>query len=228
MKDEITGITGVFLYLPYLIYQVAVFLKNLSFKLGLEKAEKVDALVISIGGITFGGSGKTPATIFLADKCEKSHQAAVISRGYRRTTKGLVLISDGRKIAVSPSESGDELYMIAKRCRSTVVIADEARVEGCRIAVKNYNRNTIILDDCFQHRHIHRDVDVVLLEPEVVFHPARFFLREPFSSIKRADVILILDAHPDDQEKLIGKIRRKTCRFYCQYSQCPREAWPLA
>ena len=213
MTGQIKGLGGLLLYPPYLLYRSGVFLKNTSFSSGLQKPVRPGAHIVSAGGLSFGGSGKTPMAIHLAETASKlqrkGKKTAVISRGYGRASRGFVIVSDGKKIQVSPAEAGDELYVLAKRSPSTVVIADENRVRGAEFAIQSFGCGTIILDDCFQHRQIGRDIDIVMLEPETILNPGGYFLRERLPALKRADYIVVLDA----EVSLRGKLERNIKKY---------------
>ena len=199
------------LYPFYLIFRFLVIIRNKTFDWGWVKQEKYSARVISIGGISFGGAGKTPMTIFLAETAGKNRKilgkTAVISRGFGRSSKGMVVVSDSGKIKVSVKEAGDELYLLAKRCPKTVVAADAIRFEGAEYAIKQ-GCKTILLDDCFQHRFIHRDIDIVMLEPETVLRPHRYFQRESLKSLKRATAIVILEAAIAKREEITRRLSK--------------------
>jgi len=188
-----------------------MFLRNWIFDLEWMKPLRFPARVISIGGISFGGAGKTPMTIFLAETAEKQRntlgQTAVISRGYRRTSRGLVIVSDGKKIKASAAEAGDELFLTAKRCPKTLAAADETRLKGVEYAIQA-GCQMILLDDSFQHRGIGREVDIVMLEEEAVLHPHRSFKRETLKSLKRASAIVILEAAIDKREVINRKLSK--------------------
>lgn len=214
MTGKIKGLGGLLLYPPYILYRGGVFLKNSSFSLGLDKPSEIEAHVISAGGISFGGSGKTPMTIHLAETAQQINKiprkTAVVSRGYGRSSQGSVIVSDGRNILSHPAEAGDELYVLAKRAPSTVVIADENRVRGAEFAVRSFGCETVILDDCFQHRYIGRNIDLVMLEPEIILHPNRYFLRENPTALKRAGYVVILDTDVTRRDKISRKLAKYT------------------
>lgn len=215
MTGEITGFSRIILYPSYMLYRAGVALKNLSFDLKLDKPVKFPAHVISVGGISFGGAGKTPMTIHLAETFAalepKIGRTAVISRGYLRKSKGLVVVSAGKgQVLVSPEEAGDELYVLAKRAPTVTVIADETRVSAAKMAVENYECKNIILDDCFQHRHIARNLDIVMTEPEAVLNPHKYYMRESPHAIKRANIVVLLDTPPAERPLVEEHLRRYT------------------
>ena len=178
------------------LYGGVVCLRNACYDLGLLQIESVPAKVVSVGNITAGGTGKTPVVEsivrhFLGLKA----RVAVISRGYRRLSRGTVVVSDGRTILSTPEASGDEPFQIARKFPEAVVVVDEKRVRGARHAVSNYRAEVIILDDGFQHRSLRRDLEIVLIDVEQPLFPSWMLpaglRREPVGSLKRADVVVL-------------------------------------
>jgi len=175
---------------------------------GIYRINNFDLNVISVGGITFGGAGKSPMTMYLASKAAETEstigKTAIVSRGYRRSGRGFLIVSDGKKVLSSVQQSGDELYMMAKRLPSTVVIADEKRYRGVNGAVEMFDVKNIILDDGFQHRSLGRNTDIVMLEPGILLDHSISFKRETLDALKRATAAVILDA--DEKEPLREKL----------------------
>jgi tetraacyldisaccharide 4'-kinase len=185
--------------------------RNWLYDIGLFKTYRVPSKVISIGGISFGGAGKTPMAILVAKTLmqkEPSRRIAIISRGYRRKSRGTKVVSDGYNITASVREAGDELFLIAKNVPGVIAIADENRLRGARCAIEKFSANAIILDDAFQHRSLYRDLNIVLIEPEIALKPGTYFLREQLPSLKRADIVVILDAEEDSQDTITNILKQ--------------------
>lgn len=150
--------------------------------------------VISIGNITVGGTGKTPAVEFLAKHLiERGKTVAILSRGYRRKRRGTVLVTDGKNLLVNSGDSGDEPYLLAKTLSNVPILVEKNRVKGGRFLEKNFPVDYILLDDAFQHRKVHRDLNIVLIDSTIGFGnqvtlPGGI-LRERLSGLKRADMI---------------------------------------
>ncbi|MHB9041205.1 MAG: tetraacyldisaccharide 4'-kinase, partial [Melioribacteraceae bacterium] len=162
-------------------------------------AAKVDAKIISVGNLTVGGSGKTPATMMIAKKLkEKNRKVGLLSRGYGRSSIGYVYVSDGNSINTSVDKCGDEMYFMSEELKVPAAVA-EHRVDGAKQFIKDSNVDTIILDDAFQHRWIYRNVDVVIIDQRFLDKDGQIeqyllplgSMREPFESLKRADIIII-------------------------------------
>jgi len=186
--------------LPFsLIYFIIISLRKILYKLDILKSHEIQALVISVGNNTTGGTGKTPLCIFLIDLLlSLDKKICLISRGYKRSSKGLVVGFDGDNPDVIEN-TGDELMMIINRFSSFTgrffVLADNNRVRAANYAVKKFKPDIIILDDAFQHLSIKRDIDILIRDcdsdgfTDKLLLPAGN-LREPSSSFGRADIII--------------------------------------
>ncbi|MDA0987368.1 MAG: tetraacyldisaccharide 4'-kinase [Bacteroidetes bacterium] len=179
------------------IYWIVIYLRNLFFDFGLFTQKKINVPVISIGNITVGGSGKTPtveAIIKLLNS--KNLNVAVISRGYKRNSSGLKIVSDGISILSSSQNSGDEPFQIAKKFPTTIVAVDEKRVRAANYITNKYKIDIIILDDAFQHRWIKRDLNIVLFNESILNKPKLLLpageYRESLNSLKRSDAIFVI------------------------------------
>lgn len=188
-----------FLLLPAVpAYWAIVKLRNWLFDKDILKSERVNAIVVSVGNLTVGGSGKTPLTIFLAGFLkEMNRKVGVLSRGYGRSTKGYLTVSYGKELEVSVSEAGDEIYQTVLECNIPAAVC-EKRVYGAEKMIDATGVDTIILDDGFQHRWIERDLNILIYEQRFLVTPGlrRMVLptgnlREPFRQTKRADVIVL-------------------------------------
>ena len=125
--------------------------------------------VISVGNISAGGVGKTPFVEMLIEKLKISRQLAVVSRGYKRKTTGTIVVSDGSGKLSSVENSGDEPIQLACKYPELIVVVDEQRVRGARKAIE-LGAKIILLDDGFQHRYLHRDLNIVILTAEEILN----------------------------------------------------------
>jgi tetraacyldisaccharide 4'-kinase len=181
------------------VYFFVVRTRNWLFDKNVFSNKRVEAKVISVGNITVGGSGKTPLVIFLADLLKKQNKkVGVLSRGYGRKTTGYKLVSDGEKIFASVDEAGDEIFYTVNECKTPAAVS-ENRYEGAGRLIKETGINVVLLDDGFQHRWIHRDIDILIFEQKFL-NENEFLnhvllptgnLREPFDTVKRADIVII-------------------------------------
>ena len=107
--------------------------------------------VLSVGNLTVGGTGKTPMVILLAEWLQaEGRRVAILSRGYKRTGQASqFLVSDGTRLLAGPSESGDEPYLMARRCPRAVVAVGADRVALGRWVLEQFPVDCILLDDGF-------------------------------------------------------------------------------
>ena len=184
------------------IYGAAVKLRASAYRSGRLASRKLPCRVISIGNITTGGTGKTPMTLYLAERLRLSGwRTAVVSRGYKggAESKGGI-VSDGRKIILTSAAAGDEPYLLAARLLGVAVpvVIGRKRYDAGMLAVKHFNPDVIILDDAFQHLQLSRDIDLVLLDCRRPFGNTyllpRGTLREPMSALSRGDVFILTRA----------------------------------
>ena len=177
------------------LYSHLVEARNRMFDSGLLSSRAVPgAVVISVGNLSSGGSGKTPLAIYLVDELNRrGARAAYVSRGYRgrASSRGLV-VSDGRGPRVDWQDCGDEAYLAADKLRGAPVVIGADRYSATQKAV-SHGSNVVVLDDGFQHRRLARDLDIVLVSPTDIEPGRRLLpvdpLREPASSLSRAHVI---------------------------------------
>ncbi|MDI6792195.1 MAG: tetraacyldisaccharide 4'-kinase [bacterium] len=155
------------------------------------------AKVISIGNITVGGTGKTPAVITITrELVKRGKRVVILSRGYKGSCEHSAgIVSDGERILLSPDESGDEPYLMARKLPAVPVIVGSDRIKTGRLAISNFGAQIIILDDGFSHRRIYRDLDVVLINSLNPFGNGyllpRGILREGLLSLRRADYFIL-------------------------------------
>lgn len=198
-----------------ILYEFAIQLRNAAFDRGLLPVRNAGVPVISVGNITAGGTGKTPVVEALISRLlAAGKRPAMVTRGYRRDSRGQFVVSDGAGHLRGVRESGDEPYQVANRFPDVPVIADEKRIRGCRYAVQAFGTDILLLDDAFQHRAVARDCDVVVVDAQKGLEGLRMLprgrLREPLRNLARADVILL--SRCTDQEHC-GHLRDALRRF---------------
>ena len=144
--------------------------------------------VVSVGNLTLGGTGKTPLVIALAEGLrERGFRPVILSRGYGRTSRGIQIVGAQSS---QWEHWGDEPFLMRQRLRNVPVIVGANRYEAGMLAEKNQLGNLFLLDDGFQHRRLHRDVDIVTVDPvewaagELLLPAGRW--REPKAAIARA------------------------------------------
>ena len=172
--------------------------KNFLYNKGLFKPKKVDAFVISVGNFTTGGVGKTPVVAELARYfVEKGERVAIVSRGYggKLNNKKVNVISDGINLYHKADMAGDEPYWLAVNLNMCAVLTCSNRYKACQHAIKELGVTKIILDDGFQHRKLHRDLNIVLTDSEKMFGNENLLPAGPLREkpdFKRVDKVLII------------------------------------
>jgi len=171
------------------LFGASVRLRNLLYDSGRLRAHRLQGPVVSVGNISVGGAGKTPFVIALGHMLKQRGIAFdVLSRGYRRKTKGVLQVDP----AGSPTEFGDEPLLIAQQLGVPVIVGERRHAAGLW-SEKKYGPRLHLLDDGFQHRQLARDFDIVLLTDADLrdrLIPAGR-LREPLRSIARADAVVL-------------------------------------
>lgn len=199
-------------------YFWVVSLRNFFYEKKFISVCKLPATVVSVGNLSVGGSGKSSLVRFIAKNLADRFHVCVLSRGYRRRTRGTLLVSYRGNVMCGWEEAGDEPYMLAKTIRDVSVVVDEERCRGGMYAVKELKADVLLLDDGFQHRKIHRDLDLLLLKEgdikELLIPFGR--LREPFGSIKRAHALVL--SYQDIKEWSLNLEGKPTFKLY-------REDW---
>ena len=222
-----------------LFYQVIVQLRNALFNRHLFRAWRSPIPVVSIGNLSVGGTGKTPLVdwvvkFYLSIGCKP----AIVSRGYRRESRDVQLVSDGQKVLISSRESGDETAMLAWNNPDAIVIVAKKRKEAVKYLAKHFAGrlpSVIILDDAFQHRQIDRVLNIAVVNASEPFFNAKMLpegrLREPLKNISRADLIVLNKINDPEQADAIEKelekhgrpvikARVKTAELVCFSGEC--------
>ena len=185
------------------IYGGVVRTRNALYDWKVLRAHALQGSVISVGNISTGGSGKTPFVILLGELLKaRGIPFDVLSRGYGRKTRGVLLVDPGGL----PRDFGDEPLLIARRLQSPVVVG-EVRYEAGRFAESRFGAQLHLLDDGFQHRGLARDFDIVLVTPDDArdrLLPAGR-LREPLRSLQRADAVVLTSGASPESFPVAGK-----------------------
>ena len=192
------------------IYGGVVGARNALYDRRILKARSLQGPVISVGNVSTGGSGKTPFVILLGEQLKKRGiKFDVLSRGYGRKTRGVLLVEPGGL----PRDFGDEPLLIARRLQAAVVVGED-RWEAGRFAEARFGPQVHLLDDGFQHRALARDFDIVLVTPEDardrLLPSGR--LREPLRGLQRANVVVLASGASAEAfplgDKNVWRVRR--------------------
>ena len=182
------------------LYGLGVRFRNALFEMGILKQRSYSLPVISVGNITVGGAGKTPHVEYLVRLLRGMARVAVLSRGYKRKSKGYVLANDRSRM----EDIGDEPYQMKQKFDNIYVAVDKKRTEG--IARLTHDEETkdvdvILLDDAFQHRYVKPGINILLVDYHRLIIYDKLIpagrLREPLEGKRRADVVIITKCPPD-------------------------------
>ena len=187
------------------------------YKRGTFQTTKLDRPVISIGNITTGGTGKTPLVEWVSRQLAATgKKVCILTRGYGRKDPHLqVIVSDGYGVLASPSEAGDEPYLLATSLSGlAAVISSADRIAAGQEAIKDFGSDCFVLDDGFQHLRLARDLNIVTIDATNPWGGGHLLpygrLREPPSGLSRAGCIVITRT---DQVKTIDTIQSEIRRY---------------
>jgi tetraacyldisaccharide 4'-kinase len=192
------------------IYGSVVRTRNALYDRRLVRSRRLEGPVVSVGNLSAGGSGKTPFVLLLGELLKaRGVQFDVLSRGYGRQTRGVLLVDP----AGLPQQFGDEPLLIARKLQVPVVVGED-RYEAGNFAETRFGAHLHLLDDGFQHRALARSFDIVLITPQDATDrllPAGH-LREPLRSLARADAVVLTSGASADSfplnRKLVWRVRR--------------------
>ena len=184
-----------FLLFPFSgLYGIAVWIRNMLFNAELLPSKSYDMPVISVGNITVGGTGKTPHTEYLIRALSKEYQVAVLSRGYKRKSKGYVLADSTSGLA----DLGDEPLQMKRKFPNLIVAVDENRRRGIEELMSPKMQpfiDVILLDDAYQHRYVNPSISILLIDYNRLIREDYLLpvgnLREPAGQMKRAQIVIV-------------------------------------
>lgn len=202
-------------------YGIGSRLKNFFYDKKIIKPKKVDAFVISVGNMTTGGVGKTPVVSEIA-KYLIAHgkKVAIVSRGYggHLSNRSINMISDGSVIYFDAVDAGDEPYWLAENTPGCYVFTCRNRYMASMHAVEKFGVEVIILDDGFQHRKLHRDLDVVLMDSVKGFGNECLLpagpLREGSEALERIDKFVVVSKNTNHEvAQKVARIMQKRLKL---------------
>lgn len=218
-------------------YGVVVGVRNLLFNIGVLKQKSSPMTTIGVGNIACGGTGKTPHVEYVLRLLGEEYRTAVLSRGYRRKSRGFQ-VNDG---TMDPAERvrllGDEPAMMAEKFAGVTVAVCEKRVEGLReLHQQEEAPEVVVLDDVFQHRQVKPDLNILLTEyrkPYYRDHVLPFGdLRESRRGHRRADIIVVTKCpeklNPIERRNMTAQLKpgrhQKVFFSYLKYGELRRMA----
>ena len=210
------------------VYGYIVQLRLFLYRHRIFRERTLGCLVISIGNLTVGGTGKTPIVEKFARALRSGgRRVAILSRGYKsvpRATKKRWfarfrkptpepprIVSDGKSLLLDSLTAGDEPYMLANNLKDVIVLVDKDRVKAGLFAIKELKADTLLLDDGLQYLHLKHRLDIVLIDRQAPFGNEyllpRGTLREPPRNLRRASYIFITKCTGEPNDALIRRIR---------------------
>src|SRR6185436_8314527 len=217
------------LFVLSLVYARLVQLRLFLYRKRILRERALGCLVISIGNLTVGGTGKTPVVEKFARALQVGgRRVAILSRGYKSVAKpskrswfdrlrGVApdpprVVSDGQSLLLDSLTAGDEPYMLAKNLKDVIVLVDKDRVKSGLHAIREMKADTLLLDDGLQYLHLKHRLDIVLIDRQAPFGNEyllpRGTLREPPRNLRRASYIFITKSTGEPNDALIARIRR--------------------
>ncbi|MEX2577641.1 MAG: tetraacyldisaccharide 4'-kinase [Verrucomicrobiales bacterium] len=211
------------------LYGTAVNTRLWLYRNRILRERNLGCLVVSIGNLTVGGTGKTPVVEKFARSLQDGgRRVAILSRGYKSVKQPFLkrlagkirgkneidpprVVSDGRSLLLDSKTAGDEPYMLAANLRDVPVVVDKDRVKSGKHAIGELNCDTLILDDGLQYLRLRHRLDIVLVDRWQPFGTERLLprgtLREPPRNLKRASYIFITKCNGASNQDLIDRIR---------------------
>jgi tetraacyldisaccharide 4'-kinase len=215
MEGDFITINKKLLCLSWL-YGLGVGLRNLLFEMDVLKSRSFSTPVISVGNITVGGTGKTPHVEYLIRLLKNQLNVAVLSRGYKRKSRGFVLSDKDTPMPMI----GDEPYQMKQKFPDITVAVDKKRTRGISkliAADSGLDVDVILLDDAFQHRYVKPGINILLVD----YHRLIIYdcllpagrLREPVKAKDRADIVIITKC-PKDLKPMEFRVITKAMNLY--------------
>ena len=195
-------------------YGLGVKLRNTLFDIGVLKSRTFQIPVIAVGNITVGGSGKTPHVEYLANLLRKDFHVAVLSRGYKRKSKGFIRATE----KTTMPEIGDEPFQMKQKFPDVTVAVDKKRCHGIELLTEKDNRlDVVLLDDAFQHRYVKPGVNILLVDYHRLIIYDKLLpagrLREPLNGKDRADIVIVTKC-PKDLKPMEYRVITKAMNLY--------------
>ena len=195
-------------------YGLGVGIRNLLFEMGVLKSRSFSTPVISVGNITVGGTGKTPHVEYLIRLLKDKMKVAMLSRGYKRKSRGFVLSDKDTPMRLI----GDEPYQIKQKFPEIIVAVDKKRTRGiARLTEMEDSPDVVVLDDAFQHRYVKPGINILLVDYHRLVIYDRLLpagrLREPVKAKDRADIVIVTKC-PKDLNPMEFRVITKAMKLY--------------
>lgn len=201
------------------LYGAITDARNYLYENGHFKSISLGSRTISIGNLTTGGTGKTPLTALVAEiLADAGKKVCILSRGYGRSTKSRIIVSDFDRILANVNQGGDEPFELAKKLLGkAIVIADADRVAAAAWAKQNFDLTAFVLDDGFQHRRAKRDLNFLCIDTTDPWGNGRLLpagkLRENIKNLTRADVFILTRTDQTSNQQILKEIEQKIRKY---------------
>ena len=179
---------------------------------GLLRSRALDCPVVSIGNLTLGGTGKTPAVeLAVQTLAELGYRPAIVSRGYGRRSTGIQVVADTASIRLDAEDAGDEPFLLARRLPGIPIVVGGNRYHAAVEALERFSVNAIVLDDGFQHRTLKKDLEIVMARAQSPWGNGHLLpggpLREPLGALRRADLVVAVGARrPEEATEVLSAV----------------------
>ncbi len=195
-------------------YGLGIKLRNMLFDVGVLKSRSFQVPVISVGNITVGGTGKTPHVEYLVKLLHDQFKVAVLSRGYKRKSKGFITADADSTV----SDIGDEPFQMKQKFSNVTIAVDKDRCHGIdQLTADDEELNVILLDDAFQHRYVKPGINILLVDYHRLIIYDKLLpagrLREPLSGKNRADMVIVTKC-PKDLKPMEYRVITKAMNLY--------------
>jgi tetraacyldisaccharide 4'-kinase len=194
-EDGFTGAAGAALGAAAAAYRALLEAHGWLYERGLLRRRALPCPVVSVGNVTVGGTGKTPAVeLAVRTLADHGHRPAVVSRGYGRRSRGVHVVADVASIRLEPEDAGDEPFLLARRLPGVPVVVGADRWAAGRVALESCGATAIVLDDGFQQRTLATSLEIVMARARRPWGNGRLLpagpLREPLRALARADLVV--------------------------------------
>ncbi len=211
------------------LFHAVVRIRYQLYKYRILRAQHLGCLVVVVGNLTVGGTGKTPVVEKLARTLHaKGRKVAILSRGYKSRREPLPskwlrwlthrppppprVVSDGRTVFCDSETAGDEPYMLARNLPGVAVVTDKDRVKAGRYAIRKFGADTLILDDGFQYYQLQDHLQLLLIDKTNPFGNGsllpRGILREPVCQMRRASYVFLTKSEEPPGPELLRTLRK--------------------
>ena len=196
------------------LYGIGVGFRNLLFDIGILKSRSYKTPVIAVGNITVGGTGKTPHVEYLVRLLQDKIRVAVLSRGYKRKSRGFVLATPDTPM----SQIGDEPYQMKQKFPNVTIAVDKKRTHGIDLLEASEDApDAILLDDAFQHRYVKPGINILLVDYHRLIIYDKLLpvgrLREPMKGKDRADIVIVTKC-PKELKPMEFRVITKAMNLY--------------